>query len=118
MTKIYLFRQSQTKSLEQSREIQKKIEQGKKRLISTFAGFLTALSKVQFLEGRLGTRLCPLKFRNVPSRLYSRWLYLYLTPVLLRRGSSVRKTPILFTQVCLALLCSFNKDILENVMTR
>ena len=35
-----------------------KIGPGKKSLISTFAYFLTAITKVQFLDGRLGTRLC------------------------------------------------------------
>ena len=35
-----------------------KIGQEKKSLISTFEGFLTAIAKVKFLEGRLDTRLC------------------------------------------------------------
>ena len=34
------------------------IGQGKKSLISIFAQFLIAIAKVQFLEGRLGTRPC------------------------------------------------------------
>ena len=35
-----------------------KIGQGKKNLISTFRSFLTAIAKVPFLGGRLGTGLC------------------------------------------------------------
>ena len=34
-----------------------KTGQEKKSLISTFEGFLTAIAKVKFLEGRLGTRM-------------------------------------------------------------
>ena len=39
-----------------------KTGQDKKSLISTFACFLTAIAKVRFLEGRLGTKLSPSKF--------------------------------------------------------
>ena len=34
------------------------IGQHKKSMISTFACFLTAIAKVKYVEGRLGTELC------------------------------------------------------------
>ena len=53
----WAYMQSRTKYLEQNTEF-RNIGLEKKSLISIFAWFLIAFAKVEFLEDRLGTRLC------------------------------------------------------------
>ena len=108
-------------------EIEKSSKTGQeKSLISSFACFLTAIAKVQFLEGRLGTGLChhpdlrsssnislfprilSLKMfgntraTHIPSLLYQklRWLYLRLI------GSVLKYCKVLkyYGQSCLKIL--------------